>query len=321
MTNTKNESARAHRSIPADAGEPAHPLRPAIEPDGQASRPLDPEILSAIAALPYLRDYDGGIYRDLDIALTLDYMLRRFVLPLSRHVDIGAATLLDCAAGFGWLSLAYLRAGGARAILVDPDPRRLDAARDIVARLELASRCEFRQARLQDIDDGAEQVDIVASIETLEHVGRENIAASVRAVARTAKQAVLLTTPNFIFPIVAHDTALPLAHWLPAAPRARYAAMAGRSHLDRGNAFLRPWDLRPLASKFKPVSRFQTFASLAEYDRFYPNYMPYGPMENQRHRARPRLGQRAMHIALAATLGPWSFALAPNLASIWLRRA
>ncbi len=49
---------------------------------------LDDDTLKAIAEIDYLRDYDDGIYRDLDIELTLNYMRRRFVTPLSRHVDI-----------------------------------------------------------------------------------------------------------------------------------------------------------------------------------------------------------------------------------------
>ncbi len=94
-------------------------------------------MLGAIAEIEHLRDYDRGMYRDLDVGLTLDYMRRRFVVPVSRHIEIGRATMLDCAAGFGWLSFAYLLAGGERAILADLDGARLAAARDIARSLGL----------------------------------------------------------------------------------------------------------------------------------------------------------------------------------------
>jgi ubiquinone/menaquinone biosynthesis C-methylase UbiE len=281
---------------------------------------LDDRTLRAIADIDYLRDFDDGIYRDLDIELTLDYMRRRFVVPLSRHLDIGSASLLDCAAGFGWLSFAYLLAGGKHAILVELDERRLDAARVMARLLGVEKRCSFLSDRLQDIAIGNDGVDIFASVETLEHVGRANVRASVRNIARIARQAVVLTTPNFLFPMVAHDTELPFAHWLPAGLRRRYAKAAGRDGLDRGNQFPFPWDLAPLTAKFRPVSRYQSFGSRGDFDRFYPHYMPYGPKHVRRWRAAPRPGQRAMQIAWANLLGTWSFALAPNLASLWLRR-
>jgi ubiquinone/menaquinone biosynthesis C-methylase UbiE len=279
------------------------------------------ETLRAISEIPYLRSYDDGIYRDLDIELTLDYMRRRFVMPLSHHVDIASATLLDCASGFGWLAFAYLLAGGKHAILVELDPRRLEAACEMARLLGIEARCSFLSDRIQDIALADNSVDIFASIETLEHVGKANVRASLHNIARVAKRAVVLTTPNFLFPIVAHDTELPFAHWLPGWLRRRYAKAAGRAALDRGNKFLLPWALAPLAAKFRPASRYQSFATLEEYDRFYPHYMPYGPKQVRRWRDAPRGGQRSLQIFLAKLLGSYSFVLAPNLASIWLRRA
>ena len=52
-----------------------------------------------ITDIPYLRD---GINRDVDIPLTLDYMTRRYVGPIRRHVDLTRATVADCAGMFGW---------------------------------------------------------------------------------------------------------------------------------------------------------------------------------------------------------------------------
>lgn len=275
--------------------------------------------LNSLREVAYLRDYDNGVYRDLDVDLTLDYMRRRFVLPIARHVNISDATLLDCAAGFGWLAFAYLFSGGNRAILVEPDEQRLNAARAIAKRLGIERRCHFIAARLQDIDLGDDAVNIFTSVETLEHVGRADIQACVRKMARIAKDAVVLTAPNFLFPVVAHDTELPFAHWLPAGVRHRYAVAKGRARLDRGNQFPLPWDLAPLLSKFRPTSRYQTFSARQDFDRFYPHYVPYGSSDAKRYRPNPRRGQRLLQIALAGTLGRYSFALAPNLASLWCR--
>jgi hypothetical protein len=279
-------------------------------PDGRADR-------IEIGDVPYLRD---GFYRGLDVPLTLDYMTRRYVAPLARRIDLADAVVADCASGFGWLSFAFLVGGARRAILLDLDEPRLHAARIVAARLGLAERCAFVVAKLEDAPLAADSVDIFASIETLEHVGSANIGAAVAAIARCTRQAVVLTTPNFLFPVISHDTRLPLAHWFPPGLRGAYARAAGRGDRDGGNAFVKPWDLRPLARKFRPVSRFQTFETLAEFDRFYPHYLPYGADEAGRHRDAPKRGQRMLHAALAGGLGRWSFALAPNLASIWSRR-
>jgi ubiquinone/menaquinone biosynthesis C-methylase UbiE len=278
---------------------------------------FDPVNAATFADVPYLRD---GIYRDLDIPLTLDYMTRRYVAPVGRHIDLTTAVVADCAAGFGWLSFAFLRAGARHAILLDLDEPRMDAAREIADRLGLADRCEFVVAQLQDTPLAADSVDVYASIETLEHVGASNIRSGVAAIARCARQAVVLTTPNFLFPVVSHDTRLPAAHWLPPGVRHAYARAAGRGDQDDGNVFAKPWDLRPLMRKFRPISRYQTFETLAEFDRFYPHYLPYGPADSGRQRSAPKRGQRVLHAALGNGLGCWSFALAPNLASIWCRR-
>ena len=208
--------------------------------------------LGSLHDIDYLRTFDDGIYRDLDIELTLDYMRRRFVVPLSRHVDIGTSTIMDCAAGFGWLSFAYVLAGGKQAIFVELDEQRLDAARAIAARLGVERRCLFVAPRIQDIDFGDDAVDVFASVETLEHVGRGNLRACVSNMARLARQAVMLTAPNFLFPVVAHDTELPVAHWLPAGLRHRYATARGRADMDRGNQFPLPWDLAAAARQVPP---------------------------------------------------------------------
>ena len=262
----------------------------------------------------------NSFYRDLDVDKTLDYMRRRNVEPLRKLVDIEQATLADCAAGYGWLSFAYLQAGGRRAILVDPDAERLKAAAGIAEMLGLASRCEFVCAYLQDLKIAP--VEVFASIETLEHVGRNNIPPCIEVIASTALKAVVLTTPNNWFPSVAHDTGLPLAHWMPLWLRTWYAMAAGRGDRARNNAFLSPLDLRSLEKHgFRPVSKYQTFATYAEFASFYPHYLPYGPNENERSRKSPKAGLAAFVWLAGALAGRRSFAISPNLSSIWVRQA
>lgn len=269
-----------------------------------------------IGAVPHLA---RGLYRDLDVDGTIDFMTRRYVGPIEQRVDLGAATMADCAAGYGWLSIAFLLRGGRGAILIDPDEERLTGAQEICHILGIADRCEFRCRFLQDTGLEADSVDVFASIETLEHVGREAIADSVKEIARVTRKLVVLTTPNRIFPVVAHDTCLPLAHWLPRPLRRGYAAACGRLRLEHGNRFLAPWDLRPLKPKFRPDSRIHTFDTVAEMKRFYPHYLPYGdPAKRRRQRPNPLLLR--YQALLASTLRTRAYALAPNLASIWVRR-
>ena len=190
-------------------------------------------------ALHYLYN---STYGGFDWELTLDYMTRRYIQPLRREFDLETMHFADCAAGFGWLSFAYLRAGGKHATLVEPDALRLDAARAIAARLGLSSRCTFISSTLESAPLESKSIDIFASVETLEHVGQTNIAACVATIVRCARHGIFITTPNALFPVVAHDTRLPFAHWLPKPLRRRYAAWFNRLEQEEGNDFLAPSD-------------------------------------------------------------------------------
>lgn len=260
----------------------------------------------------------GSVYHDLNVGLTLDYMRRRYVAPLRPFLDIEQATMVDGGAGYGWLSFAYLQAGGRRAILIDQDAERLEAAARIAKMLGYADRCEFYCQPLQNLDICP--ADIFACIETLEHVGHENIQACIRAMASKSLKAIVLTTPNRWFPWVAHDTGLPLAHWMPLWLRTKYALAAGRKDREMTNAFLSPLDLYPLVeSGFRPVSKYQTFTTYSEFVSFYPHYLPYGGDESTRYREKPKIGLATYVRVMGALAGRGSFAIAPNLASVWVR--
>lgn len=247
-------------------------------------------------------------------------MTRRYLAPIAQRFDLGEVTLADCAAGYGWLSIAFLLRGGKEAILIDPDAARLANAKEICRILGVANRCRFLNRSLQDTGLDNDSVDIFASIETLEHVGRANIRDCVREIARVTRSLVLVTTPNRLFPVVAHDTGLPFAHWMPRPLRRIYASPFGRLPLEHGNRFLAPWDLQPLAAKFVPDSRFTTFRTADELKRFYPHYLPYGADAARRTRHRPNPLLLRYQMMIATLLRTRSYWLAPNLASVWVRR-
>lgn len=273
--------------------------------------------VSMMDGLSYLNQ---GLYRDLDWDATLDYMLRRYVRPLQDHLRIEDMTLADCAAGFGWFAFAYLRAGGKHATLIEPDHLRLQAAEQIANQLGLAKRCTFVNSTLQDTHFRDLEFDIFASIETLEHVGRENFASCILTITRCARHCVLLTSPNAAFPMIAHDTRLPFAHWLPKKARKTYARIFGRINAEAGNDFLWAKDLKPLRQQFSPNATYQTFRNYREFLDFYPHYVPYGPPQD-RSRHKPSLALSLFVYAVGKLCGTNSYIISPNLANIWIRNS
>src|SRR5262245_11486486 len=135
-------------------------------------RLISPPHARQIRALSHLAE---GNYQSLDIDGTIDFMTRRYVTPMAQRYDLSEVTLADGAAGYGWLSIAFLLRGGREAILIDPDAERLESAEEICHILGIANRCRFINRTLQDTGLEDESVDIFASIETLEHVGRPNV--------------------------------------------------------------------------------------------------------------------------------------------------
>ena len=273
--------------------------------------------IRSIAEIEYVRN---GMYGDLDFNGTLDYMHRRYVQPVSGVIDISQASLADCAAGFGWLSFAFLLAGGKTATLIDADLSRISAAEEIAQILGVHDRCTFANSFLQQTMIDADSVDIFACIETLEHVGEENVHACLSAICNSAKHVVVLTTPNKLFPLIAHDTRLPFAHWLPPFLLKRYAKWFGREKCELGNYFLAPWHLSVLRKKFVPKTSFQTFAGMHDFDRFYPHYLPYGNMPQFRIRRSASKLQRLFVLCAGKIFGVNAHAVSPNLATIWCRR-
>jgi cyclopropane fatty-acyl-phospholipid synthase-like methyltransferase len=267
-----------------------------------------------------LNYFNQGMYGDLDWSATLDFMNRRYVQPLKQHLNIQNMTLADCAAGFGWLSFAWLQGGGGHAVLIEPDAPRLKAAQAIATQLGLQDRCTFINAVLQDCDLSVHRIDVFASIETLEHVGRPNIASCIQTMMATKPQALLITTPNFHFPVVAHDTRLPFCHWLPQQWRVPYAAAFNKTQQNEANDFVKASDLAPLTTHYKPVTRFQTFNTFAEFLAFYPHYLPYGAAAHRMRQA-PSKALKCFVWLAGTLLGTRAWRCSPNLGAIWVKRS
>lgn len=275
------------------------------------------EEAESIHSISYFRE---SIYRDLDISGTINFFMRRYIQPLSKTFDISNCVAMDCGAGFGWFSIAYLMAGGKAVIAVDPDSERLEAAKKIAAALSVLNRMEFIVSPIQNIPLTTNQVDLFVSIETMEHVGKSNIKPALERIKDITSQGVLLTTPNKFFPVVAHDTRLPLIHWLPPSRRKKYARLFGREQLDDGNDFISPLDIGILLDKFQPTSTCLTFQSFNDYQDHFPFYLPYGSDEKKRSVKRPSWRQ-SLYYRIASTLfGRHSYWVMPSLSHIFTLR-
>ena len=226
---------------------------------------------AAIRDVPYFRDTH---YASLDVTATLDYFKRAFVDQIRIRPLTASHVLTDVGTGFGWLAMALATFTPAKVIAIEYEPVRLEAARRIADLLGLEGRIDWRVGSLQDTSLGDRESDVTFCIEVLEHVRRDP--AAFAELARITRRDLVFTTPNGAFPVIAHDTRLPFCHWLPMPMRDVYARAFGRSAMQEGNRFWRPGDLRKHLTGFKRVSGFLNFASVEDYFRLYPFYLPYG---------------------------------------------
>ena len=83
-----------------------------------------------IVATSYLKKSE---YYNLELEKTLNYIVKRYIHPIQNYLkyNIKDSTLVDCGAGFGWLSFGYLMCGGKHATLCDIDEPRLKNAKQI----------------------------------------------------------------------------------------------------------------------------------------------------------------------------------------------
>lgn len=279
---------------------------------------LEPSQIKKISSLTH---FSNSAYHNLNIAGTLDFFTRRYVIPISKLVNISECIAVDSGCGYGWFSVAYLLNGGKGSIAMDLDPDRLSAARKISSIFSLKEdRIEFICSPIEETPLPQNSADIFVSIETLEHVGLQKVQPALSRIRDIASKIILITTPNKLFPIIAHDTRLPFVHWLPPGRRRLIARIFNRSSMDRGNEFLTPFDLNIILDKFRPISTCLTYLSFREYIEDFPIYVPYGCDENLRFKAAPPRFKSLYYFLVSHLLGTHSYWAMPTLTSIFIRR-
>ena len=266
----------------------------------------------AIRTIPH---FARGAYRDIDLNGAVDFYVRRYVRPLASFVEIRAGDIVaDIGAGYGWLSVAFALATGARVVAVDMNEPRLEAARCISEILGVADRIDCRIGHMGRLPLGDCEARVTYCIEVIEHIGRD--CAAIRDLSRVSAEALVITTPNLYFPVISHDTKLPFCHWLPLGLRARYAKICGRADRENDNLFWSPRALMRGLPDFEVVSPFLHYASRADYLSTFPFYLPYvgGGMRHSDGRL------KSVFYALAALLGRHSIYVMPSLACTLRRR-
>jgi SAM-dependent methyltransferase len=268
-----------------------------------------------IKAIRAVSHFASGVYRDIDLNGAIDFYVRRYVKPLAAFIKIGKCDVVaDIGAGYGFLSIAFALASKAHIVAVEMDKPRLDAARRISEILGVANRIDWRVGSLGQLPLGDREARVAYCIEVLEHIGR--VRSAIRDLGRVAAEALVITTPNLYFPVIAHDTRLPFCHWLPLRLRVRYAKICGRTDCENDNLFWSPRALMRELPDFEIASRFLHYASRADYLSTFPFYLPYvgGGIRHGDGRS------KSAYYALATLLGRSSIYVMPSLACTLRRR-
>lgn len=267
-----------------------------------------------------IHELKNSIYHNLDIPLTIDFFHKRYINQLKKYIDITSASVVDCAAGYGWFTIAYLLAGGKKVFAVDLDQNRLEVVLEIARILSVDDRLELINSSLHEIPLNNNDVEIFSCIETLEHVGRINARRSLNKINNITKNLVLITTPNKYFPVVAHDTRIPFLHMLPPGKRGLISKIFKKQHLNDDNYFLSPFDLRILLTKFKVATSCMSFKNFNEYLDHYPFYLPYGNNQNNRWQNKPSFTKASYFKIVNTIFGRYSYWLMPSLSSILIKK-
>jgi len=260
-----------------------------------------------MAQIRRLEHFGYSGYSRLDLNGLLDEYVRDFVEPLLR-LSGPPTTVADIGAGYGWLALAFALATEAHVTAVEYNGPRLAAARRIAAILGVEDRITWLEGSIASLPLPDRSMDAVYCVEVIEHTGvRPEYIAEL---CRISRDVLVITTPNKLFPVINHDTALPFCHWLPLRARNLYAAAFRRRARQDNNQFWSPYRLLDSVAGFDRVSRFMQFGSYGDY------------RELRARKADTGLGKRClgMYLALASGLGRHSLYVLPNLASTFRRR-
>lgn len=272
---------------------------------------MDPRVRDAFSA--EVRGW-GREYLGADPAWAVDYFLRFFHNPLARHLDLAASTALECASGTGLNAIGFVLAGGRSIVGFDLTQDRVDFANELARRLGLAGRARFELCDIHQLP--AQRVDVVFSLQTLEHVPRAPDA--LRALGDRAERAVVLSTPNKLFPRDGHDTGLLFNHWLPQPLRRHYAELR-HARSDQFCTFLSPPEVDAVLRDFRLASRAYNFDSLEQWLDAYPCFFPYGKGGGRWLGARRESSRWKVAAAAFDALGTRARLVAPVIEGIYLR--
>lgn len=209
--------------------------------------------------------YGGYNPESFSMNETLNFFAKRYVIPLSKKVNISNIKLCDCACGYGWFTLAFLLMGGGRnvsepVVCMDIDPTRGEIINDFAKIYRLNNKMKFISGDLSCLPFEDKKFDVFVSIETLEHVPQSLRKLALREIARVSTYQ-LVTTPNKIWPIDYHDRKLPFKHWFD-----------GR--------FLTQFEIQKEMNA-ELLTNVYSFNSWEELESIYPLYWPYpGQVKN-----------------------------------------
>lgn len=265
---------------------------------------------AAIGQLPHFGREEPA---KLNTEQTIAHYRRHFVDLLSCYPLVGGAprTVADIGTGFGWLAISLALYTDHKVIALDADARRLATARKLAAILRVEHRIDWVLGTAAQLPFGDQQIDVAFCVEVIEHL--PDCAPALNELARVTRQIAVITTPNKLFPIIAHDTGLPFCHWLPVSLRDTYAAAFGRKERQEGNLFLTPARLNIAFRDFHRLSRFLQFPSYAVYLKASQSLLPSHRRERLSHHL------KSAYFQCAAGAGSRSVYFLPNLASVFAR--
>lgn len=264
----------------------------------------DQQALS-VTLVPHFRTSE---YRKFDIRDIISSYVYQYVEPL-RELGVLPRSIADIGSGYGWLAIAFALTTEAKIFAVEYDQERLAAARCIAGILGVEDRIEWTVGSIADLPFQERSMDAVYCIEVIEHTGVEQ--AFVKELVRIANDVLVISTPNQLFPVINHDTALPFCHWLPLSKRDAYANLFGRGPWQSGNLFWTPSRLFSGLGDFTRVSKFLHFSSHQAY-RDAQSQVRLGPGGRMRKLMN-------MYFAAISHLGARAVYFMPNLASTFRR--
>ena len=275
---------------------------------------LTTEQVERMRSLPAFRDSPTGF---IDPGGAVDYFRRRYVDILASTATLGDAVLLDAGCHEGWNLLAFLLAGGRRAVGIDMNREALHVAQEFARIAGVRDRMLLAHASVTELPFADRSIDLVCCIEVLEHLGGAGPQA-LGELGRVARRVVLVSTPNKLSPVVAHDTRLPFAHWLPPRLRRPYARLFRRTKDDEGNLFVSPFTVDRRLRGFRRRRGFLGFPTLRQFEACFPHYLPY--MGDGVAGVRGLGGaKRAYYRTLNALLGSAAYYVLPSLTAVFER--